>query len=444
LKRVVTHAANLLQRASLLRQTGKIKEAFAESRAAVAVVEEALVGEAANASAQHILDARMLLRDSHTAMGDYLRHLGRSADAAESYYRAITLEADVIRSASHVVVLNFPNDLYDRWLQMKRASGEEPDAEDVFSTQLATSQQLIQDPKFEQYRWSYQVRAFEFQLRLADWLVSHDRDAEAAEAYAKARTMLEPLLHKRTEVIPIGLHLGWLQQATGATVHLQRKKLNDALATHIQRGLEASRADAPVGDIHSDWNKWIELALGYYRPRQWQDAETDARKAIELARGRLEGLIRMAPLLLLAGDVDEYQALCQDLLSTSTDRHGDALTRTLQLCLLDPEPRDPELLLRTARRAAEETGDDHLLNVAYYRTGQYESAIGGLTEDLKSIANCRPLVELHLALAYHLAGYQEEARTWLAKVKSDCEPIWAVDSKVMFEVVWQQAKYMLD
>jgi thioredoxin-like negative regulator of GroEL len=148
----------------------------------------------------------------------------------------------------------------------------------------------------------------------------------------------------------------------------------------------------------------------------------------------------MGPVLLLAGEVDEYQVLCHELRKTMTDRHGNALTNSLQICLLAPEADDPAALLKAANQAADETGDSHLLNVAYYRTGQVHQAITGLTLDLKSTIHAEPIIQLHLAIAHHLAGHQDEARTWLAKAGRNRDAIWCPDCKVKFEVLWDQAK----
>jgi hypothetical protein len=443
----VASGARILLRLAFQRyQSGDVAAAANDTRTAVSLMEEAINSQS-EPLGQTLVIARLSLRDSYVDRGFYLRELGSHLEAAEAYRLGILAESAALKDAPRMLYFNSPNRAYDAWFEMLRVAEYDDDVEAVLREQLSLWQELEHDPRFEDYKWSYRLRHLEVQLRLAQWLAGNGRHEEAAEAYAAAARIIESPIDGDSRVVELCVQVCPERTMADATVDSARRKIVELYSGGIEPTLAGKRQAIrrnPFESWRPLWDPWCGLALAYYRPRQWAGAEGEAREAIELAGDRVEWLRKMAPFLLLSGNVDEYRQLCHKLLEQAADRHGNALTHTVQICLLCPETREPEVLLEAARRAAEAMGKDHLLHVAYYRTGQYQEAIEGLTKDLPSIALGPPIVQLHLAIANHLAGNAEAAQAWLVQAKRGRDTLWEPMLKLHFEVLFREAESRID
>jgi tetratricopeptide (TPR) repeat protein len=396
---------------------------------------------------QTLVTAKLRLRGCYVDRGFYLEELGRQLEAAEAYRRAILTESATLREAPRAYFFNSPNRKYDAWFEMLRLGGFDDDVEEVLREQLSVWQELESDPRFDDKKWTYKVRRLEVQLRLAEWLASKGRYEDAAEAFAAAAEIIDSPIEGDSNMVEVCVHVCPEKPMANATVESARRKIVELYAGGVEPTLIGKRKairSNPFESVHPLWDPWCDLALAFYRPRQWKGAETEAREAIVAAGDHVEWLTKMAPFLLLAGETEEYQELCQRLLSLSDERQGNALKQTLQICLLAPENDDPEALLQAARRAAKESGNHHLLHVASYRAGQMTQAIDGLTADLQSPAMDLPIVQLHLAIVHQLAGDPDEAKAWLEKAKAGREHLWMSTSKLHFEVLCQEAEMRID
>ncbi|MCA9200842.1 MAG: hypothetical protein KDA87_25060 [Planctomycetales bacterium] len=279
---------------------------------------------------------------------------------------------------------------------------------------------------------------------MAEWLRNHERHDEANELFGSAVAMLgEPITTQSATVI-VCVHLCTEERLSEITDSGLRDNLLNLYSGGIQPTLEDVRNRAqrtPVESWRPTWDEWCEMSLAHYRPLQWKGAETEAQTAIQVAREKEEWLRKMAPFLLLAGEHDAYREICEQLLTKVDDLHGNALIYALQICLLCPQDeRNAATILQAAQRAAEETSNRHLLHVAYYRSGQFDKAIEGLTEDLNAIIHGPPLVQLHLAIANQLSGDTEAAKEWLAKAKAARDTLWQPADKLHFEVLCKEAE----
>lgn len=176
--------------------------------------------------------------------------------------------------------------------------------------------------------------------------------------------------------------------------------------TDLRQAVQKNRTKLSI------WNAWSESAWAHHRSRNWVGAEVDARLAAQLASDKPNLLIRITPLFLLAGKPSDYRSVCE--LSMGKWEHlSDAdLLLVARMCTLDPVlPDDPDRLLRLVEKAVKvwPEGNGHLLARAHYRVGHFEKAVEILTSPESPT---EWLAQLDLAIAHHLAGHHDEARTW--------------------------------
>ena len=266
------------------------------------------------------------------------------------------------------------------------------------------------------------------QERLICLLECSERHEEAQEEFRRASATIEPLFQtKSSRLIALEMSLPLLGSIAGETTgQPARMKLQQLVDQHLESGLESARA-AVLQDSDSDeaWQTWSQLAYARYGTVNWRGAEDEARRAIELAPKNPNSLLGMAPLLLLAGETEEYRELCVRLLAASAAQKpfNDDANWTVRLCGLAPSAagaadRALALALTGATSPDRPFYYTYPVGRAYYRAGQYENAVETLKRALaKSTLDAEPLICLDLAIAHFKWGQEEEARDWLERAR---------------------------
>jgi tetratricopeptide (TPR) repeat protein len=137
-----------------------------------------------------------------------------------------------------------------------------------------------------------------------------------------------------------------------------------------------------------------------------------------------------ACLRLLVNDNEGYRQFCRQVIDHA-GRTDDPFTAFVlaRACAVSAEPVvEPERLVGWARQAADAEpmapGRLHILGLAYYRAGKFESAVECADRSAKAgwqNSAEGALNELVLALSHHRMGHTAEARTWLAKARKRVE-----------------------
>jgi tetratricopeptide (TPR) repeat protein len=201
------------------------------------------------------------------------------------------------------------------------------------------------------------------------------------------------------------------------------RALRDRIAASLESALAEIRQDVAKDPENSSLlDTWNAVAMAYYRERNWQGAEAEARLAVKLTVNSEhvpQRQFEMAPLLVLAGKHDEYRAACQRILQDSERLTGDDLNAChamlFLMCLSDPEPpADSDRVLRLMQRAAENAPD--------WDRGMYDAAqllLSGAwhTATIERLGGSNgpqdPWSAYDLALAYARDGQLDKARAWL-------------------------------
>ena len=429
-----------LKLATLLRESGRHSEALAACQAAGNLLSGRLPeDETLDAPMTSVFYIRSVTRDYYRELGVCLETLGRHGDAVDAFRQAIAAETQIVRDVPRSWVHESPNPLYASYITACCRTDRVADVESTLREELETWRELEERSAIS---GSCQIRQLEIQLRLAEHLLSSDRVQEAAEFYRKVLSYIE-LEHQGkglVHVIAVCAHVcpAWPQSTLPASNECA--EVLTAIAERFPAALAFVREHEPQSDEVEQrrWDFWSEIALAYHRPRGWQGAEEDARLVINLEGATPERLAKFAPLLLLAGNQDEYRAFCQQLLNDCRDSHSKAPLTVLGLCLLESQPPNMKELLFLARESSEGLGDQHLVHVAQYRSGQCEAAFEGLNDDLTAGFEPIALIELHLAVAHHLAGDSSEARSWLRKANDDRTTVCKPQDKIVFEILKQE------
>jgi eukaryotic-like serine/threonine-protein kinase len=451
----VLHRSESMHRyAFLLYQGGRLEEAVAECQRAKELQDNAFPdGGLSHATDEVVIRFHAVLAGCNSDMGAYLAELGRYAGAADAYRKALAAEAQMIRDVPDTQWFNSPNPKYDGLMRATRKSSNWSEAQQFLRQELSTWQELRKISKMKE---SCRIRELELQLRLAECLAELSRHDEASACYRDARQLLDELSASQPE---------WVAKAIAACIHVSPPRLesdlsrngyqsdffeaiDQRLSSALALARESTAADSSAKERNWPWNGWSTLAVAYFRPLQWEGADAEGRMSITLTPNEPEKLQLLAPLLLLAGNIEEYQSLCNRLLAEESKFwNHDHLKKILPLCLLDPRPAHSELLLRLASESDQRTPRDHLLSVAYYRAGNPGQGIEGLMSALKSTQYEGPLIELHLAIAHCLAGHQEEARDWLEKGRRQRDSVGFLNlnpaNRLAYEVLRQQAEQLI-
>jgi WD40 repeat protein len=221
-------------------------------------------------------------------------------------------------------------------------------------------------------------------------------------------------------------------------------------AWHREETEEAERAgDWPATLHHLDWLIAAAPDRGLLRARrarthvrlaQWELAEEDYARAVELGQAGANVRAPLALIQLKRGRAEAARHTCDALLEQpglGDDPHATA--SLLRVCLLAPDGvSDSARLVKAAqalaanRNAAANTalgtlGADMVLGTlgaALYRTGRHDEAVGKLNEAVKVFGGLGSYWEqLFLAMACQRSGKEAEARDWLRKAVQQMEAL---------------------
>jgi WD40 repeat protein/tetratricopeptide (TPR) repeat protein len=242
----------------------------------------------------------------------------------------------------------------------------------------------------------------DFEASAAEVSAWHRREAEEAEATAQwfgARWHLNRLLAgepagdaaqpKRVEPRPAGM-------AVKAQVEDTAKALDRKGA-----GPEA----------------WLRRGLVQAQMGQWQEADRDLTRALELGTDGPRPLYQLALIRLAAGELPGYRKAC----ATLWDRFGQADNPDTALVLAWAGVAGPDALPDASRlvAAAERAGASRspraaaqrVLGAALYRAGQYQKAADRLAATVEALGEETTVHEqLFLAMAEQRLGHSAEAR----------------------------------
>ncbi|WP_273504361.1 tetratricopeptide repeat protein [Fulvimarina manganoxydans] len=232
-----------------------------------------------------------------------------------------------------------------------------------------------------------------------------ERTEQFDQAIAYYRAIPEDSAYRRTADLQIGLDYWYAERKDEAKQHLKRAveaypddiqahtALADVLAADkdfagVVKALDKAIALAePIDD--RDWNLFYQRGIAYERQGEWDQAEADFKKALELSP-------------------DQPQVL--NYLGYSWVDMGRNLEEGLEMIrkAVELRPNDGYII--------------DSLGWAYYRLGRYEDAVEEL-ERAVLITPIDPTINDHLGDAYWHVGREREARfQWERALKGDPEP----------------------
>jgi tetratricopeptide (TPR) repeat protein len=189
-------------------------------------------------------------------------------------------------------------------------------------------------------------------------------------------------------------------------------------------------------------------ARTHVRLAQWDLAEDDYVKAVDLGQASVNVRIPLALIQLKRGRVEAARHTCDALLDQQRpggDPRG--APSLLRVCLLAPDAvSDSARLVKeaqtlTANRSGAADTAPGTLGAALYRAGRHDEALGKLNEAVKIYGGPGSYWEqLFLAMACQRCGKGEEAREWLRKAVQQMERLrtWKRPDGTPFVVPWQE------
>jgi tetratricopeptide (TPR) repeat protein len=194
-----------------------------------------------------------------------------------------------------------------------------------------------------------------------------------------------------------------IQKGLSRNSRLLQENLNDpgllistgSLLSQIGQHEEAAAAYRLAIRLQPD-NARTNFLLGneYAFAGQWNQAIPAFRRAVDLAvNDEPEARYRLAALCLYTGKLDEYRAICRDLLERfGTSNNRNFIDRTAKICLLAPDADDNRARALALAEMNVVAGEKHLdyrwfvlaKGLADYRAGRYDDA-------LKSVKQLNPV-----------------------------------------------------
>jgi tetratricopeptide (TPR) repeat protein len=177
----------------------------------------------------------------------------------------------------------------------------------------------------------------------------------------------------------------------------------------------------------NDLRLWLTRGNLYARQGQWDRAASDFERAFALQPStHLWEWYLHATLCLWAGDTDNYEAACKEMLERfgrAKDPDPWGAQALAMICLLAPDAvPDLQVPARLAATAVDAAPDNSwfllTLGAARYRAGQFREAIdlfhralrGRWPDEEESRICGTALIDLFLSLAHHRLGERDEAR----------------------------------
>ena len=356
----------------LLDRAERKEAAVVEYRNAVSVLEPKFSADDPDGTPDQITSAHRALVTFQGQLAGLLGDLGKHEEAADVHRKALAMETRFLRERPQTSIED-REDAYFRVVDALEMSGRRSEAEPFLREQLSAWQGL-QNMGAQESRH-----------------LARQHDVHCALAYLRGMESREEDAERAIELARNALH-------------------------------RAIRMDPAHG---SDWKRWNRLSLNIYRSRNWEGVGKEARVAIESSANDPNRLLYMAPLLLLAGENEEYGRLCLSLLK-QVERIGiDKHMWVVRLCTLDTRAVGvPERVLTVAESAQPSTvWEQYALGRAAYRAGQYGLAIASLEKALRlnelpsrNERQLADLIKLDLALAHYYSGNEQPAHAWLERV----------------------------
>jgi Flp pilus assembly protein TadD len=163
---------------------------------------------------------------------------------------------------------------------------------------------------------------------------------------------------------------------------------------------------------------------------QWKEAAADYMQLVEFDPTDVDGWWKIAPLLVLAGDLEGYHKHCQDLLAEfGTSEEANVAEIVSKACLLVPGTAEtPELSLKTLEKTLDDGSAPRYLYkrlhatqaLAAYRAGDAEKAVHWVrkTQESDGYADAPRIQAIALsllALGQRQLGQPDEATEALAQ-----------------------------
>lgn len=227
---------------------------------------------------------------------------------------------------------------------------------------------------------------FDIQLTLGKkWRDVGERE-QSELAFCEAQVALQRLsndAHLQSNALVIALdQLPFLltsNHIASATEAALRDDIEETVQTGNWLAVIHDDLDSGTGrDGIDTWDCWNQLALAYYRKRNWQGAEKEAELAVEIARQDPGKLLRIAPLFVLAQKYDEFHALCEQLISKRNRFNVSQLTNVIRLCSMDRLPFENVHGLREDVQRVRDDGPDWAggaISIVLARLGDTDDAL---------------------------------------------------------------------
>ncbi|MEF2552397.1 tetratricopeptide repeat protein [Aurantimonas sp. A2-1-M11] len=240
-----------------------------------------------------------------------------------------------------------------------------------------------------------------------------ERSDRLEQAIAFYREIPENSAYRRTAELQIGLDLWYSEQKEEARAHLERAvrsypedpkaymALADVLAADKDYAPAAEALDTAIelteASGEPSWNLYYQRGIAFERTDQWDKAETDFRRALELSPDQPQVLNYLG-----YSWVDMNENLQEGL---------DMIRKAVEL-----RPNDGYII--------------DSLGWAYYRLGRYDEAVEQL-ERAVLITPLDPTINDHLGDAYWHVGRTREARfQWERALIGEPEPAEDVKSTI--------------
>jgi tetratricopeptide (TPR) repeat protein len=287
-----------------------------------------------------------------------------------------------------------------------------------------------------QGRWPQALKEYETAVRLAPDNTALLLEAARVFAQHKQPDLAADTFAKAAASSPTDAAL-WVETAR----ELVRLEQWDRAAEHFLHAIDLQPAEHGVGAARAATCRELahsplaldralrerpndtDVLTGRARVRiergEWKEAATDFARVVELSPPD-ERSFECAAVLLILGDEAGYRKVVTRLVEQIGDTRDPFLAYVLaRTCSLVPNSGiDAARAVAWAEQAVAERPKVgwylHALGLALYRKGEFEAAIGRLTESEK--ADWEPVMDwLVLALCHHRLGHAAEARKYLAR-----------------------------
>ena len=367
----------------LLNEMGRRVEAEPAYRRTIALLEKLAADSPA------VPQYRRSLARSHGNLGVLLWNNGREKEAKQEYRQTIALLEKL--AADSPAVPQYRSDvalIHNNLSALLEKTGEWEEAEPVSRRAIDLYSKLAADsPAVPEYQSNLAMS----HMNLGEVLDNTGRQAEAEQVYRRAIALEGKLAAESPTVPRYRSFLGWSHKDLGRLLsHSGRSGEAEQEYDQAIASFEKLVADFPSVPEYQQQlaSSRTNLADLMQAAGRWAEAEREYRLSIAV-REKL-------------ADADSQNELAWILATNS-----------------NPRLRDPQLALRVAKRAVEQSpqagGYQNTLGVAHYRVGDWKSAVEALEKSMQLGAGGDPFDWLFLAMAHWRKGDKDRARQWYDK-----------------------------